>query len=91
MKIGASSAHLAIAAGMIRSTIDRDEDQADQQPDGADVGSSSKSPSLTAATSAMLRVVEVGDELRDQQEQEEQAREPGPRLRDRVEHLVACP
>ena len=44
-----------------------------------------------ASTSAMLLVVEVGDELRDQQEQEEQAREARPRLRDRLDHVVARP
>ena len=38
MKIGARIAHLAIAAGMMKSTQHRHEDEPDQQPDGADVG-----------------------------------------------------
>ena len=51
---------------------------------------SSQSPSLTASDLRDVAEVEVGDELRDQQEQEEQAREARPRLRDRVEHVGAA-
>ena len=79
MKIGARIAHLAIAAGMIRSTII--------------VMMMKPISSQTAPMSALLEdvaelhggdlrhvgEVEVGDELRDQQEQEEQARQARPR------------
>ena len=90
MKIGASSAHLAIAAGMIRSTTNGDEDHPDQQPDGADVDALEDVAELDREHLGDVREVEVGDELRDQQEQEQQARQPGPRLGDRAEHVGAA-
>ena len=50
---------------------------------------SSRSPNLTAATSGIVAEVEVGDELGDQQEEEQQPGQAGPGLRDRSDHVVA--
>jgi hypothetical protein len=49
------------------------------------------SPSHTAAICAHVAEVDVGDELGDQQEQEEQAGDAGPRLRDHPEDVGRAP
>ena len=78
MKIGARIAHLAIACGHDEVDERGDEDEADQQPERPDVR---RLEPVAEARSGDLRhvaVVEVGDELRDQQEEEEQAGEARP-------------
>ena len=76
--------------GMIRSTITVTRMKPISSQTAPMFMCSSTSPSFTAAHLGHVAEVEVGDELRDQQEQEEQARQPGPRLGDRGDHLVAA-
>ena len=75
----------------MKLTMSGDEDEADQQPDGTDVGRLEPVAELDGGHLGHVGVVEVRDELRDQQEEEQQARKAGPRFRDRREHLVARP
>ena len=79
MKIGARSAHFAMAAGMIRSTMIVTRINPISSQIAADVRALELVGELDREDLGDVGVVEVGDELGDQQEQEEQAAEPGDR------------
>ena len=73
MNTGAKMAHFGTTPGRMKSRMHDHQDEADQQGETADVGRLEQIGHLDRGDPGMLRVVEVGDELADHQEHEDQA------------------